>query len=256
MPALPALRVGTWNLLHGIAPAHGQVDGDLLAEEAALLDCDILALQEVDEGQPRSGLRSQTTDIAAAMGADAHHFLAALSGTPGETWTEARSGDMGPRYGIGLISRRPVHRWHRLTLPSARRGLPLLVPTEQGPRLGYVSDEPRVAIAAELDGLTVACTHLSFVPGRNIRQLRHLIRWLGALPGPHLLLGDFNLPGAIPRWVSGWHDLAKVATYPSWQPRVQFDHALSNVSWPVTAISTPPVKVSDHRPLVLDLTAE
>jgi endonuclease/exonuclease/phosphatase family metal-dependent hydrolase len=252
MPDRPALRVATWNLLHGLSPSTGQVDPELLARQAALLECDVLAIQEVDQGQPRSGNRSQTDDIAHALGAADARFLPALSGTPGGRWDAPSDEDL-PHYGIGLISRLPVRHWHTLALPSGSSGLPLLVPTERGPRIAYVHDEPRMALAAELDHVTVACVHLSFVPGRNIRQLRHVVRWLRSLPGPHLLMGDFNLPGALPRRVTGWHSLARTATYPSWQPRVQFDHVLSSTRWPVVDVRTPTIEVSDHRPLVVTL---
>lgn len=258
MSRITALRVGTWNLLHGLAPDSGAVNGealsgDVLALEAGHLDLDLLAIQEVDELQPRSGMRSQTEEIAKALQATDHHFLAAVEGTPGESWQPATHAGGGPQYGIGLISRLPVQQWHELRLPSAHSGMPLLVPTEKGPRLIYVSDEPRVAVAAQLEGLTIACTHLSFVPGRNIRQLRAVMRWLNRLPGPRLLVGDFNLPGGIPRRVTGWSALARAATYPAWKPRVQFDHILADRPWQVDSVSTPHLKVSDHRPLVVEI---
>ena len=48
-------------------------------------------------------------------------------------------------------------------------------------------DEPRVLLAAILDtpygDVTVAATHLSFVPGWNVRQLRSSVRALRTLPG-------------------------------------------------------------------------
>lgn len=249
-----AFRLGTWNLLHGLAPETGAVDPDLLTREAADLACDLLAIQEVDEDQPRSGKQRQTADIAEAMGATDHTFLASIAGTPGEHWESASESSAGARYGIGLISRRPVRAWHVLRLRSGSSGMPLLMPTERGLRLVYVPDEPRVALAAELDGLTVACAHLSFVPGRNIRQLRAVRHWLAALPGPHILIGDFNLPGVIPGWITGWRELARVPTYPAWNPKVQFDHALTDdPSVRVQSLATPRNKISDHRPLVLDL---
>lgn len=248
-----ALRLGTWNLLHGIAPDSGAVQPDLLGIEAGALDCDVLVLQEVDEFQPRSDSRSQTAEIAQALEATGFRFMAAVDGTPGEQWRPAEDGNTGPRYGIGLVSRLPVRAWHELRLPSARWGLPLLVPTERGPRLVYVSDEPRVALAAELDGLTVACVHLSFVPGRNIRQLRAVMRWLDGLPSPRILMGDFNLPGGIPRRVSRWNPLASTPTYPAWKPRAQFDHILADRRWEVDLIQTPHMKISDHRPLIVQI---
>ena len=44
-----------------------------------------------------------------------------------------------------------------------------------------------------LGPLTVANTHLSFVPGWNRVQLRHLVRDLRGFPGPRVLMGDLNM---------------------------------------------------------------
>ena len=95
--------------------------------------------------------------------------------------------------------------------------------------------------------------HLSFVPGWNVRQLRAVVRWAAALPGPRLLVGDFNLPGAVPRLVSGWTQLARVPTYPSWKPRVQLDHVLADRPTPVAAARALRLPVSDHCALVVDV---
>jgi endonuclease/exonuclease/phosphatase family metal-dependent hydrolase len=55
--------------------------------------------------------------------------------------------------------------------------------------------------------------------------------------------------------LQGWHDLAKIPTYPSHRPAVQFDHVLA-VGVPRTAVSAsraPRTEVSDHRPLVVEV---
>jgi len=103
--------------------------------------------------------------------------------------------------------------------------------------------------------MTVVTAHLSFVPGWNVAQLRALARWAQAMPGPRLLAGDFNLPGAIARLASGWVQLARVATYPSYRPRVQFDHVLSQgiPESSVRDVQALRLPVSDHRALRVDL---
>ena len=69
-------------------------------------------------------------------------------------------------------------------------------------------DEPRVALVAELaDGgrrLTVAGTHLSFVPGLNLRQVRALQRHLIERGGPRPLLGDQPVVAAGAGGVAAW----------------------------------------------------
>jgi endonuclease/exonuclease/phosphatase family metal-dependent hydrolase len=103
----------------------------------------------------------------------------------------------------------------------------------------------------------MATTHLSFVPGWNLRQMRAVLRILRALPAPRVLLGDLNLPAAAVRAMSGWRTLARTPTYPSPEPRIQFDHILRSggdgVLPAVRQVSTPTVAVSDHRPLVVEL---
>jgi endonuclease/exonuclease/phosphatase family metal-dependent hydrolase len=93
-----------------------------------------------------------------------------------------------------------------------------------------LQDEPRMAIIAVVEQqgvrVTVAGTHLSFVPGWNVRQLRSLKRELADWPRPVVLAGDLNLPGNVPAVVTGWRRAVRAATYPSTGPRVQLDHIL------------------------------
>jgi endonuclease/exonuclease/phosphatase family metal-dependent hydrolase len=120
-----------------------------------------------------------------------------------------------------------------------------------------VPDEPRLALAAVIEGpvgpVTVLTAHLSFVPGWNVRQLRAIARWARSMPAPRFLLGDFNLPGAVPRLVTGWTQLARVPTYPSWRPRVQLDHVLADRPTSVDATHALRLPVSDHCALAVDL---
>jgi endonuclease/exonuclease/phosphatase family metal-dependent hydrolase len=221
----------------------------------------VVALQEVDRGQPRSHHTDQTAVVAEAGGATYARFLPTLHGTPGGTWTPA-TGDgggeqpPGPAYGIGLVSRLPATSWHVRRFKPAPVGLPLLIP---GQGLAHVDDEPRAALAAVLETpagpLTVVATHLSFVPGWNVAQLREIVRWARTLPGPRVLLGDLNLPGPVARLTSRWVPAGRLATYPSWKPRVQLDHVLlhglpSSAVRDARAVRLP---VSDHRALVVDL---
>ena len=255
------MRVATFNLLSGRSLPDGEVRTDALHDAAAELDADVVGLQEVDRAQPRSGGADQAAVVADALGAGTWRFVAAVHGTPGAAWTPAADDDGqladGPSYGVALVSRLPVLSWRVRRFGPAPFGLPLLVPGSRG--LTRVPDEPRVALAAVVDGpagpFTVLTAHLSFVPGWNVRQLRAIARWAAALPAPRLLLGDFNLPGGVPRVVSGWTQLARVPTYPSWRPRVQFDHVLADQPLQVSAARAMRLPVSDHCALAVDLVA-
>jgi endonuclease/exonuclease/phosphatase family metal-dependent hydrolase len=255
------VRLATFNLLHGRSLSDGTVHADRIRAAVADLDADVLGLQEVDRAQPRSGLLDLTALAADALGATVHRFAAAVVGTPGQTWQPWHSGaDVGhPQYGIALVSRFPVTRWQITQLPGAPVRSPVYVP---GGGLLLLRDEPRVLLAAVLDTpdgpLTVATTHLSFVPGWNVRQLRAAVRALRGLPGPRVLLGDLNMPAGPVRAFTGWQPLARAATFPNSFPRTQLDHVLADPRGAaslgrVVQVRTPPVAVSDHRPLVVRL---
>lgn len=280
----------TFNVLHGQAmaggrPVAGESFGEPLGVAVRALGADVAALQEVDRSQERSGRVDQARVAAGAMGAGDWRFASAVNGrsVPGEGWLldpgapvlrvygpgdAAEPGDV-PAHGVALLTRLPVRDWRARRLAPAPFGLPLRVAGRPG--LVRVRDQPRAALAAVLEGgsgpFTVVALHLSFVPGWNARQLVTVRRWIADLPRPYLLLGDFNLIGAVPRTVlraaaparERWHDLALTRTYPSHRPLVQFDHILASgvprgaVRAAVASADAPLTRVSDHRPLVVEL---
>ncbi len=269
------LRVATFNLLHGMNPATQATDPDLLASAVRDIDADILGLQEVDRGADRTGGIDQTALVAQSLGAAWHRFVPSVHGTPSavRTWSPATAVDgedtVGPTYGIGLVSRLPVRSWWVKRFPPAPLRLPLLVPGSAGPpdsgsagRLVLIPDEPRLALTAVVEGpvgpFTVVTTHLSFVPGWNVRQLRAIARWVARMPGPVLLFGDFNLPGTLPARLTGWQPLVTALTYPAYRPRVQLDHvlALGLGAGDAGAVANGhawDLPVSDHRAVSVDL---
>ena len=264
MPPGAALRVGTLNLASGRGPAGRVLGAADLAAAVAELDVDVLALQEVDGGQSRSGGTDQAAVVAGALGAADWRAAATLRGTPSPfrgTWTatdpELRGPDGavdGPVYGVALVSRRPVLRWEVLGLGTGRARLPVRAPDPATgrPRTWWVPDEPRVAVAACLDGLTVVGTHLSFSPPTAVRQLRRLRRWAAALPGPVVVAGDLNLPGGVPARLLGATRLVGGPSFPAHGPRIQLDHLLA-VGGAVTGrdAAVRALRVGDHRALTV-----
>jgi endonuclease/exonuclease/phosphatase family metal-dependent hydrolase len=253
------MRVVTWNVLHGRSLTDGEASAERLAKCCADLGADLLALQEVDRLQARSGGTDHAAAVADAMGAVDWRFVPALYGTPGETWRRADDADPGgTAYGIALFSKLPVTSWRTLRLPRMPRvGLPMMAPGTR--RWQWVPDEPRVAVCARVatpyGDITVAATHLSFVPAWNAWQLRRVVGALRRLPGPYVLMGDLNLPPPLPRLFAGWQCLAKGPTFPAPNPHLQLDHVLASpgLDLPVARCEARELPLSDHRAAIVDL---
>jgi endonuclease/exonuclease/phosphatase family metal-dependent hydrolase len=253
------VRVGTLNLASGRDAAGRSVDAAALRAALAEIDVDVLAVQEVDVGQPRSAEVDQPAEVAAALGATDWRFAAAVAGTPDpfRSWTPIDPPVLrgpvdaadGPHYGIALFSRLPVRRWSVQTLGTGRARLPLRAPDPRTgrPRWWWFPDEPRLAIAAELEHGTVVGTHLSFAPHTALRQLARLRNWCTQLPGPVLLAGDLNLVGPVPAAVFGAPRLVSEPSYPAAAPRVQFDHVLGPATLNPRSPEVRRLALGDHR---------
>ena len=256
-------RLASFNVLHGRSLPDGTAAASLLASACASLGADVLALQEVDRGQERSEHADQPAAVAEAMGAVDWRYVPTLTGTPGGLWRPARDDEPvreeGSAYGIALFSKLPVQWWRTLRLPppSSRMRAPVLVPGTK--RWTWISDEPRVAVCARISlqgcDVTVATTHLSFIPAWNAWQLRRLVRALRGLPGPYLLMGDLNLPGRLPPMLAGWTPLVRGKTFPAHAPKLQLDHVLASPwsSWEASDARVVELPVSDHRAVVVDV---
>jgi endonuclease/exonuclease/phosphatase family metal-dependent hydrolase len=253
----------------------------------------VIGVQEVDAFQDRSDQVFQVADLASELGAKNFAFVRCVIGTPGFKWRKVRSdeailitnsdssgldsfnlagkrvlnNDNPPSYGIGLITNISVTKWEVLALGKSVIGLPLVFPSgdvngSAKPKLRfiYVKDEPRYAVAAQLaNGFTVVNMHLSFVPFVNLFQLWRVKRWLAKMPGKHILLGDLNLPFDLPVKFSKWKSLVSMASYPTWQPKIQFDYILSD-NFAVDKSSKDLVKpiflksdISDHLPVTIEI---
>jgi endonuclease/exonuclease/phosphatase family metal-dependent hydrolase len=252
------MRLVTFNILHGRSLEDGRVDVDRFRDAIRELDADILALQEVDRDQPRS-FRSDLTAVAAeVMGAKSHRYAASLIGTPGERWVAATGDEQPgpPTYGIALLSRFPAHDWRTSRMPAIPVRVPMRLPVSR--RLVIVREEPRLLLQARIDAptgaLTVATTHLSFVPGWNRLQLRRVARDVATVRGPLVLMGDLNMSARQAAAITGFRRLGTAATYPVDRPDRQLDHILLRGASPrVVHVRAARLPVSDHRALVVEV---
>jgi hypothetical protein len=216
-------------------------------------------------------------DIAESIGARDWAMAPSVIGTPGESWRKLSPSEpeiitaasthaelMHESYGIGIVSKVPVISWHRLNLGNSPLGLPLIVPGDETgkgrPRFIYVKDEPRIALAAVLEnGFTVVNTHLSFVPGFNLAQLRRVKKWaleIAESTGTRaIVVGDLNLPKNLPVVASPWNSMVTKHTYPSWGAKIQFDYILTpDVAFGEYSVRDfAPTEVSDHLPIGVEI---
>ncbi len=281
------MRITSWNLLHGQGATNFRAIANAL--EVGRSDF-VIGVQEVDAFQDRSDQVFQVAELASELGATYFGFVRCVIGTPGFKWRKVRkdeavlitnsdlmnsgrNSDNPPSYGIGLITSIPVKKWEILTLGKSVVGLPLVFPdasagesaagdSKARPKLRfiYVKDEPRYAVAAQLEnGYTVVNVHLSFVPLVNLYQLWRVKRWLAKMPGKHFLIGDLNLPFDIPVKLSKWKSLVSMASYPTWQPKIQFDYILSD-NFGIDKSNQDLVKpihlrseISDHLPVTIEI---
>ena len=222
------LRVVSFNILHGQrADGSGTVDLARLGRSAAALEPDVLALQEVDVGVPRSGRADQAAAVAKATGTT-HVFGKA-----------ARVGGIG-KYGNALLSRDPVTDVEVVPLAKTHR-----------------NNEPRAAILASTAGVTVCATHLSIHRPEVHDQLRAVVALLTARRGPHLLVGDLNL---LPEEVAPVVEVAglrladtTLPTFPRNDPRIRIDHVALSRELDVTGVHVVPTESSDHCALVVEV---
>jgi endonuclease/exonuclease/phosphatase family metal-dependent hydrolase len=238
------LRVATYNA-HGCVGTDGQRSEDRIAEVIASMSADIVGLQELDLGRPRSSHADQAALIATRLGWK-YHFHPAM-----------RSGE--EQYGNAIVSRFPIELKRADEMP----GTP-----------PWYCREQRIAIwmQAETDLGPVHIINSHFGLGRTERRLqaKFLIgpAWLGSVHEPAILLGDFNSVRTsrayqlIATQLRDVRTLVRpseaVRTFPTRFPSLAVDHIFVNAALSPVQLNvhrTPLARLaSDHFPLVCELT--
>ncbi|WP_108833730.1 endonuclease/exonuclease/phosphatase family protein [Actinomyces sp. Marseille-P3109] len=275
------IRVLSLNLQHGL-PGAGAGDGSAAtgslagadisdpataravmratAEQIAELAPDVIALQEVDLGQARSGRLHQAAFLAEELGMPTCRFAASYAGPavglrrrPLRSALSSPTDDVlgllraavgaGPiGYGNALISRFPAAGWHIKRLGRGPSSIVKRGERAWDPRSYKVfTASSRVMVAATLDlpedvagpvrQLSVASTHLATRGSMAARQLAAAWEALAGLPGPHLLVGDYNLGAEQVAALGLGRTVGEGATFPAAGPTRRIDHVLTDL-WP------------------------
>ena len=251
---MTSLRVWTANIQSGRSASGEPTTEPELAAAFDGIEADVVALQEVDRFQPRSGEMDQVRIIAGALGLEHDRFAAALAGDvkgPRDL-ADPIGNHPGPAYGVGLVSRYPVIAWFATRLPQVVRRLPMW----HGGRPRWWVHEPRVALAAVLDGsdgpFATATTHLSLLPPVARRQLRTLLRQVDRLSERVIVAGDFNIAdSAVAQVAPGW-DLPRALTFHADYPVRQIDHVLVR-GGTADDPQAHRLAISDHRALSVEV---
>ncbi|GAA4816727.1 endonuclease/exonuclease/phosphatase family protein [Nocardioides caeni] len=224
-----AITVLAFNIHYATVPG-GSVQLAAIGREIKTWDPDVVLLQEVDDGRPRTGGVGQAKALADATG------MAWVYGG------NAR-GRGGSTLGNAILSKFPIEESTNSFLPVAggreQRGLLHAVLDVNGKDLSFYS------------------LHLDHSRGgaRTV-QARAVAEILGEDPRPKVLGGDFNAgPGTVPvgilraaglgdAWSAG---SGSGATVPARAPRARIDYVLHDGSF--TALQAVVLRsgVSDHR---------
>jgi len=226
------ITVGTFNTRHG-RPPRGLARLDVLAKQCAVLDADVLGLQELDRRVIRSYFVDQPKALGRRLGMQA-------------AWAPARRPILVGYEGNALLARGALSDVSIVELPRSPE------------RYTRVAMMARVELGGpETAGarLSVAVTHLQNHRPEAAAQLPVLLERFGGYPEPRVLLGDLNLTRdeAAPVLEAAGYEVADAGpTSPAHAPYQQIDFvAVRGLA--VTRARVLPTIVSDHRPLVVDL---
>jgi endonuclease/exonuclease/phosphatase family metal-dependent hydrolase len=238
------IRVMTYNA-HSCIGTDGRLAPERVARVIAQFEPDVVALQELDAGRPRTCGHHQAELIAEFLQMQ-YYFHPAIH-------VEEE------RYGNAILTRLPER----------------LVRTGILPRSGTGPSEPRGAlwIAIEFNGsrIQVFNTHLGLSAWERRLQARELVgeHWLGheSARGPCIVCGDLNaLPNSAPWRILSQRvddvqtrlsDHRPLGTFHSHLPKARLDHVLVSRDFTVEAVHVPRSHLSritsDHLPLIVDL---
>jgi endonuclease/exonuclease/phosphatase family metal-dependent hydrolase len=213
---------------HFLPSLQVQENLDRIADMVA--DYDLVGLQEIDAGSRRSAYRNQIEWIAERAGFDYWHVQV--------------NRDFGQiaQHGLGLLARYPPFTVTEHKLPGAIPGRGAL----------------RALFGNPADPLAVVVSHLALTKGTRRQQL-------GAIAGlladyrHGIVMADTNCAAARllvePALVAAGLQVPTepLPTFPSWRPRRGIDHILTTPGIDVRDIRALDVRLSDHRPVAMEV---
>ncbi len=254
------LKVMTYNIRIGIGGGEWHTDPQRITLEpvARLIEeyaPAIVGLQEVDQFRRRSGGMNQPAWMADRLGMNVAFAPA---------YTVPTGGPTDEHYGVALLTRAPI-------LPTQR--VPLYKPDyrQSHPEYPDYYSEQRVLLVApvKIGGrqIHVLVTHLGLTSDQRERQVREIVATAARLPGPKILLGDFNAGPDEPvlRELLGLFQDALTAagvapearkSYPGGlQPQEAIDYIFVSPEFRVRGarVLRDATLASDHNPVVAEL---
>lgn len=195
-------------------------------------DPDVVGLIEVDTGSIRTGMLNQAEFIASHLG----HYSTYQC-----------------KYGVESLN---------AMVPIVRKqgNAFLAAPRVHGERFHYFDTGiKRLIIELELDDVVIFLVHLSLKYRHRQSQLRTLHELVKRSTKPVIVAGDFNTFWGdheiyLFMQASGLKsaNVQGLPSYPSRNPRRELDFILYTGDLEVTGFHVPPVRYSDHLPLVCD----
>jgi len=201
----------------------------LAAIAKQMQDYDLVALQESDSGSLRSGFVNQTEQLAKLA-----HF---------PCWHERTNRRIGhlARHSLGAVSRLRPHSVSQLALPG-------LVPGRGALLLRFGKEGKKLAVMV---------VHLALGKRARQKQLLYIAPILRQFEHA-IIMGDFNtsLESSEMRLFFEMANLQQPEiwfnTWPSWQPKKNFDHILVTPEITITKAEVLPSE-SDHLPIALEV---
>jgi len=241
------LRLFSWNL-HGGIGTDGRLDLERLGAEIVALRPDVVALQELDAYQQRSGWVNQWRALGRATGLRAFYGanLTTVAAGPPPDAPAGHPGRWVHQYGVALLTSLPVRAVenHLLTYRA------------EGP--GY--KEQRGCLEVETEVATFLCTHWGLYQEERVGQSQDVLALADAASAaghPVAVLGDLNAVSIAPELTAlraRFRDAGAGAgpTYPASGPRQRIDYCLLPQEWHVVEAHVVATGASDHCGLLVE----